>query len=114
MNHRILQLYNNTYEASLPDYLKVTFVLRIIDPLSISGGGFFNWITIIWIFMGWLVVMFISFTAFCCIKVLKGDNFEEGSDLGFWDMDLKDLNKLFNPNGKEDMFRKSVRFSSIK
>jgi hypothetical protein len=76
----------------------------VIDPLNISGGGFFNWITVIWIIIGWTVIMFISFSVFYCSKTVMGEDFKENSNIGFWDMDIKDLNEFFRHGDGEDVF----------
>lgn len=92
----------------------MSFFISVIDPLNISSGGFFNWLTIMWLILAWLIVMFISFSVFYFTRSLNGEAFDEDSDPGFWDMDIKDLNEFFKNGNEEDLFeRKSIRFNNL-
>lgn len=92
--HRILQLLNSTYEPQLPEYLSLGFKFSISDPLM-SSGGFFTWVSVLWILLAWAIIMFISFLVFYLIKYFKGETFEEKSENGFEDMNIDELNEFF-------------------
>jgi uncharacterized membrane protein len=60
-----------------------------------STGGFFTWVSVLWILLGWCIIMFISFLVFYLIKYFKGEKFDEKSENGFDDMDIDELNEFF-------------------
>ena len=108
-SNRILQLLNATYEPQLPEYLSLEFKFSVSDPLM-STGGFFTWVSVLWILLGWCIIMFISFLVFYLIKYFKGEKFDEKSENGFDDMDIDELNEFFKSGlNQQDIFQSSSR-----